>query len=52
MLGHVSELTIQVNYLVQLYKIKPANSRAVYDLLKEKTFQFKGVETSRSSLPG
>ncbi|ETN45028.1 uncharacterized protein HMPREF1541_09904 [Cyphellophora europaea CBS 101466] len=44
MLDQVSEKTIQVRYLAQQYLISKSYARAIYDLLKNKAFQFSEVE--------
>jgi len=44
MLSKVSEQIIQTKYLAQIYKISPVYSRAVYDGLTNKKFEFAEVE--------
>jgi catalase len=50
MLSHVSEPIIQSKYLAQLYKINKTYSKAVYDELTEKKFEFSEVEETADGI--
>ena len=51
MLSKVSEPIIQYKYLAQQYCIKPSYAKAIYDLLKEKKFDFSKVEEEAKNAP-
>jgi catalase len=51
LLGWVEYPEIQAKYLAQLYCIAPEYAKSVYDLLKEKKFEFAEVEKRSHDAP-
>ena len=51
LLSNVTEPIIQSQYLAQLYCISPTYAKSVYELLREKKFDFSEVEEKSKTAP-